>query len=153
MTDFPATTDSTPGSGDGFLTLAPGVVVPRDAVTLSYTASRGPGGQNVNKRATQAELRVAMAAIPLDPGARARLAALLGRRLTAAGDILITSAEHRSQAQNRGECLERLRELLVRAMARPKPRRRTRPSRGSVERRLEAKRTRADIKHSRRRVD
>ena len=134
----------------GSLELAPGVRVPASAATFTFSSSSGPGGQNVNKRATQAELRIRLADIPIHPDARDRLAALAGRRLTAGGELLITADEHRSQGQNRSACLDRLRELIVRAMVRPRKRRPTRPSRGSVERRLAAKRTDSQRKSRRR---
>ncbi len=137
-------------TGAGVLELAPGVRVPADALVFSYTTSRGPGGQNVNKRATRAELRVPIAAVPLDDGARRRLGSLLGRRLTESGEIVVSSGEHRSQEQNRRECLDRLRDLIVRARVPPRPRRRTRPTRSSVERRLESKRHRSETKRTRR---
>ncbi len=78
------------------------------------------------------------------------MADLAGFRLTDSGELVITSDEQRSQAQNRAACLERLRELIVRAMVRPKRRRPTKPSRGSIERRLESKRATSQRKQSRR---
>lgn len=130
--------------------LAPGVRVPENAVRFSFTSSAGPGGQNVNKRATKAELRLALADLPIPEPARARLAALAGQRLTEAGEILIASDEHRSQGRNRAECLDRLRDLIVRALVAPKKRRPSRPTRGSIERRLDTKRKRSEAKRRRR---
>lgn len=130
--------------------LAPGVRVPAAIIEFSYSGSRGPGGQNVNKRATRAELRVPLAALPISDAARTRLAGLLGRRLTDDGWIMITGDEHRSQERNRRACLDRLRALVVRAVPPPTPRRATRPTRTSVRQRAESKRRRADIKRSRR---
>jgi ribosome-associated protein len=130
--------------------IAPGLRLRPEALRFTFSSSSGPGGQNVNKRATQAELRIALADIPLASDAVARLASLAGRRLTDAGEILITSGEHRSQERNKAECLARLREMLVRAMTRPRNRKATRPSRGSVERRLNAKRHAAERKRARR---
>lgn len=129
--------------------LAPGVTVAGSTVAFVFTTSRGPGGQNVNKRATRAEMRVALHAIPIPADARARLAALLGRRVSVDGCAVITSGEHRSQARNRAECVERLRTLVVRALVRPRARRATRPSRASIERRIEAKRRRGATKRAR----
>ncbi len=123
--------------------------MPSDAVAVSFVSSSGPGGQNVNKRATKAELRLEVARLALAPDAIQRLRGLAGRRLSEAGELVITSDALRSQARNRSACFERLRELLVRAMARPKARRPTRPTRGSRERRLESKRRRASIKRAR----
>lgn len=160
------------GDGDeagpvGGVQLAPGITVPAAALRFSFARSSGPGGQNVNKLATKAELRVALADLPLSDRARRRLTGLAGKRLVgeaaaesggeaggagaAAGEVVIVSQSERSQARNRAECMEKLRELLVRAMAEPKVRRKTRPTRGSVERRLEAKKTRSDVKKRRQR--
>ncbi len=131
------------------LQLAPGVAVYPDVVTFSYSRSSGPGGQNVNKLSTKAELRVSIDALPISHRARARLATLAGRRLTDAGELLIVSETERSQSANRAECLTKLRELLVAAMHEPKIRRKTKPSRGSKERRLKEKKSRSDIKRGR----
>lgn len=140
---------STEPPADGKIELAPGVRVPESALSFSFVSSGGPGGQNVNKRATKAELRVSLDAIPLHGAARERLIDFSGRRLSEAGEIVIAADEHRSQGQNRSACLERLREILVQAMAVPKRRRKTRPSRGSIERRIEGKKRRGDTKKRR----
>ena len=144
----PATSTPEPGR----LPLGPGASVPESALRFSFVASGGPGGQNVNKRATKAELRVALADLWMPEPARARLARLAGRRL-ADGDLLFTSDVHRSQGQNRAECLDRLRELVLAALAPPRPRKKTRPSRGSVERRLQSKRHASETKRRRKPVD
>lgn len=136
--------------GEGTLELAPGVLVPAAKVMLRFTRSSGPGGQNVNKLSTRAELRISLTDLPLKAAARARLAGLCGSRLTADGQIVITAQSERSQQGNRAECFERLRDLLLRAMVEPKVRRPTRPTRGSVKRRLESKRARSDLKRGRR---
>lgn len=136
----------------GGIELAPGVVVPESAIDVSYASSRGPGGQNVNKKLTKAQLRIAIATIPIDEHARQRLASLAGSRLTVSGEILITADEFRSQERNASECMDRLRGLIVRAITRPKIRRKTKPSRGSIERRLQGKKQRSETKNTRRRV-
>jgi ribosome-associated protein len=133
----------------GGIPLAPGVRVAPSVVTFSFASSSGPGGQNVNKKATKAELRIRLADIPIPPDARERLASLAGRRLTDAGELVIAADEYRSQGRNRDACLERLRELIVQAQVRPKRRRATRPSRGAVERRIEAKKHRSARKRAR----
>lgn len=130
--------------------IAPGVRVPESALVFSFASSGGPGGQNVNKRATKAELRVRLADLPLAQRVRERLVILAGRRLNDAGEIVIAADEFRSQGQNKSECLERFRELIVAAQAIPKVRRKTKPSRGSVERRLADKTRRSASKRSRR---
>jgi ribosome-associated protein len=119
-------------------------------VEISYTRSSGPGGQNVNKLSTRCQLRVAVDSLTMDPFAKDRLATLAGRTLIEGGFLLIDAQEHRSQSRNREACFEKLRELIVRALVRPKPRRKTRPSKGSVERRLTAKKIRGQIKRDRR---
>src|SRR5690606_11337029 len=83
------------GRGAG-VEIAPGVHAPPGALRFTFVSSAGPGGQNVNKRATKAELRIGLAELPLAPDAAARLARLAGSRLTDAGELVITSDEHRS---------------------------------------------------------
>ncbi|MEX2219108.1 MAG: alternative ribosome rescue aminoacyl-tRNA hydrolase ArfB [Phycisphaerales bacterium] len=139
--------DQSPGNR---IQLAPGVWAPADGLTFTFSSSSGPGGQNVNKRATRAELRLRIDALPIPADAKDRLAAFAGQRATSAGELIIAADEHRSQSRNKAEALARLRELLVRAMVRPKKRRPTRPGRGAVERRLEAKRREGDRKRTRR---
>lgn len=135
----------------GSIELAPGVVVPAGSGVAEFTFAKasGPGGQNVNKRSTKAELRVCLARLPIAADARERLAHSARAYLTDAGDIFIVSAEHRSQGQNRAECLARLRALIVAALVRPKNRRKTKPTRGSKERRLAAKKARGQHKAGR----
>lgn len=128
-----------------------GVRVPDSVLRFSYTASPGPGGQNVNKRATKAELRVDVAALPLDPAAAARLRTLAGKRLNLAGEIVLVSDDLRSQARNKAACIERLGELLVAARRPPKVRRATKPTASSRRRRVETKRRASEIKSRRRR--
>lgn len=137
----------------GAVRLAPGVDVPEAALDFAFTTSQGPGGQNVNKVATRCRLRVAVAAIPLRWEAAQRLRALAGSRLTAGDEVLIECGETRSALMNREECVRRLSELVQRAMVRPKVRKKTRPSRGSKERRLESKKHRGEIKKRRRAGD
>ena len=132
------------------LELAPGVRAPASAVRFQYARSSGPGGQNVNKLNTKAELWVPLDAITgLSERAAARLRAAAGRRLTAAGEIHIASDSERTQEANREAVLARLRALLLHAMHEPKPRRKTKPTRASKQRRLESKRRRSDVKSRR----
>ena len=136
--------------GQGGLELAPGVRAPESAIRWQYARSSGPGGQNVNKVNTKAELWLPLAAIMgLSHRAVARLRLHAGKRLLATDELHIASDTHRTQEANRLAVLQRLRELLVQAMHEPKIRRKTKPSRGARERRLQAKKRRSEIKSQR----
>ncbi len=131
--------------------VAPGVTAPDAAVRLQYARSSGPGGQNVNKVNTKAELWVTVAAlVGLTDAARARLSALAGSRLTAAGQIHIAADNRRSQEMNRAEAFDRLRELIIQAQHEPKRRVKRKVSKGAKRRRLDAKKRRGDVKANRR---
>ena len=124
----------------GCVRLAPGVTVPAAAITVSASRAGGPGGQNVNNTSSKAELRLPVAAIAgLSPAAAERLAMLAGFRLTAGGELIIVCDETRSLRTNHAMAMERLRELVLAAQAVPRPRKRTRPGRGAIERRLQNK--------------
>ncbi|MFG0305608.1 MAG: alternative ribosome rescue aminoacyl-tRNA hydrolase ArfB [Phycisphaerales bacterium JB040] len=138
--------------GAGFR-LAPRVVLPEHVVTFEAMRASGPGGQNVNKRSTKVRLRVMLEDVPIGPAARRRLAKLASANLTDEGELLIETDETRSQRRNREACVERLGELVRRALVRPKPRKKTRPSRGAVERRLKEKKERGERKERRRRPE
>lgn len=131
--------------------LAPGISVLPSALRWQFARSSGPGGQNVNKVNTKAELWVPVLAFSgLSDRGIARLRMLAGRRLTADDQIHIVADTGRTQEANRAAVLERLRELLVRATHEPKPRKKTKPSRAARQRRLDAKRRRSQIKAHRR---
>ena len=142
-----------PGS-EGVLELGPGVTIAAADVAFSFSRSSGPGGQAVNKLCTRAELRVTVEAIAgLSELVRRRLRDLAGRRLTKADEILIVAETERSQLDNRRECVRRLRALVAKARAVPKKRRPTRPSRSSIEKRLETKRRQSGRKQTRKKPD
>ena len=142
---------STTSDGADGLELAPGVRVPESALRFQYARSSGPGGQNVNKVNTKAELWVPLGAITgLNEGGLGRLRALAGKRLTTSGEIHVASDTHRTQEANRAAVLDRLRALVAAALREPKPRRKTRPSRASRQRRLDSKRKRSEVKSKRR---
>jgi ribosome-associated protein len=126
------------------------VVIRAEVLSFSFVASQGPGGQNVNKRATKCVLRVRLDELPLTAEQLARLCRVAPSRVTQDGELVVTSDEHRSQERNRTACVGRLRELVRQSLVAPKVRRPTKPSRGAKERRLEGKRQRADTKRRRR---
>ncbi|GAB4547407.1 MAG: alternative ribosome rescue aminoacyl-tRNA hydrolase ArfB [Phycisphaerales bacterium] len=150
------TTEPTPNpkdDGTGRIMIAPGVTVARDALRTKAVLSSGPGGQNVNKRATRVELRVTLADLGLSEAVLARLRRIGSHLVTEGDEVIITCDEHRSQKRNKDGCFERLRELIVAAKARPKVRKPTRPTLGSKRRRLEEKKRRGEIKRRRRPPD
>jgi ribosome-associated protein len=128
------------------------IAIEEREVDERFVRASGPGGQNVNKVATAVELRFDVGASSLPPDVRARLVTLAGRRLTADGVLLIDSREHRTQTQNREAARERLAALVRQAAVRPKPRRKTKPSKAARQRRLVSKVQRSRVKATRGRV-
>jgi ribosome-associated protein len=128
-------------------------MLPSSALRLQYARSSGPGGQNVNKVNTKAELWLRLDELGmLNEAARQRLRRLAGkRRVTRDEELHLTSDTQRTQEGNREALMQRLRELLIAAMVEPKTRRKTRPSRAAKQRRLESKRRRGEVKARRQR--
>ena len=127
--------------------------IPPQDLQFHFVRGSGPGGQNVNKVATTAQLRFDLAGTTsLSPAVKARLRILAGHRLSAEGALLISARNHRTQEGNRREALARLQALIVRASIEPKARHATRPTRGSQLRRMEHKSQRKRLKQLRGRV-
>jgi ribosome-associated protein len=127
--------------------ITPSLALEPAELAITYIRASGPGGQNVNKVATAAQLRFDLRNSPSLPApVKARAARLAGSRLTLNGEIVITADRHRTQALNREDAVARLVALLVEATTPPKPRRKTRPTLGSKLRRLDTKSQRSGIK-------
>jgi ribosome-associated protein len=133
------------------IVVRPGVAVRSEALSFRAVRASGPGGQNVNKVSSKVELRVDLSLIDgLDAGARARLAHLCATSLDADGRLLVTSQVTRDQRRNLEDARDKVRILVERALLRPRARRKTRPTKGSVERRLSDKKRRSQTKAVRR---
>jgi ribosome-associated protein len=124
--------------------------IPRSELTFRASRSGGPGGQHVNTSSTKVELVWNLDESPSPTDAqRARIRDKLANRINAAGELLITEGGSRSQHQNREAVVERLETLLAEALHVPKPRRKTKPTRASREKRLQSKRRRSELKKTR----
>lgn len=119
----------------------------RDDLRYAFSRSGGPGGQNVNKLNTRAELRISVIdIIGMNDAALGRLRTFAGRRLTKKDEIVIHADSSRSQLDNKNDCLRRLRELVTRAAIAPKPRKKKKPTKAMIERRLEKKHKQSEKK-------
>jgi len=128
------------------------VAIPEDALSETFLAATGPGGQNVNKVATAVQLRVDLYKLGLHPQAYERLKQLAGSRLTSGGELLITARRFRTQESNRQDARRRLAELIAAAHMVQAKRKPTRPSRAAKAQRVDSKKQRSAVKQRRGRV-
>jgi len=124
-----------------------------DEIKIDYVLASGPGGQNVNKVASKAQLRFDTYSSSLPEGVRDRLRQIARSRITDDGILLIEAKRYRSQERNRADAISRLVELIRKATVEPKTRRKTKPTQAAVQKRLETKRRHSEIKNLRRRVE
>jgi ribosome-associated protein len=126
--------------------------LPEDALTETFLASTGPGGQNVNKVATACQLRVDVIALGLPPFAFRKLKTLAGSKMTAAGELIVTARNHRTREANRAEARLRVIEMIDEAFVRAPPRIKTKVSKAAKARRVDSKKGRGEVKKNRGKV-
>ncbi len=129
--------------------ITPSFSIDESALQFTFVRSSGPGGQNVNKVATAAQLRFDLNQSTVPVEVKERLRHIAANKITTEGELIIEAKRFRTQEQNREDALNRLVELLRRAFERPKPRRKTKPTAASQQRRLKQKKQRGEIKKSR----
>jgi ribosome-associated protein len=126
--------------------------LPEDALSETFLASTGPGGQNVNKVATACQLRVDVFALGLPLYAFRKLKTLAGSKMTVAGELIVTARSHRTREANRADARKRVIEMIDEAVIRQPPRLKTKVSKAAKARRVDSKKGRSEVKKTRGKV-
>ena len=126
-------------STHAMIDVTPTISIDENLLRIRFIRSSGPGGQNVNKVATAVQMHVPLLELGLSHEVLTRLRTLAGRRLNSDGELVISAQRFRTQERNRADALDRLVELIAKASVAPKPRRKTKPSKASKEKRLATK--------------
>jgi ribosome-associated protein len=129
--------------------ITPSLQIDERELKIDFVRASGPGGQNVNKVATAAQLHFDVRASSLPEEVRERLTRLAGKRITGEGVLLIEARRFRTQEQNREDAIQRFVELVRKALVKPKARKKTKPTKAAKEERIKEKKKRAEIKKMR----
>src|SRR5215211_4606746 len=133
--------------------ITPSLQIDERDLQIDFVRASGPGGQNVNKVATAVQLRFDIRSSSLPEDVKTRLMHLAGNRVTSEGVLLIEAKRFRTQEQNREDAIQRFVELVRKALVRPKPRKKTKPTKAAKEARLQVKKKRGEIKKLRQSTD
>jgi ribosome-associated protein len=131
------------------IVITPSLQIDERELQIDFVRASGPGGQNVNKVSTAAQLRFDVSASSLPDNVKARLIHLARNRITGEGVLLIEAKRFRTQEQNREDAIQRFAELVRKALTPPRKRKKTKPTQASKEERLQGKKRRGDVKRQR----